>query len=151
VTSTTSPFLCPSCRRKLRPPEIYPLHCRCGHVITSGPDALFSENRGCGISGPGTELKAMLDAIGVQEKADCSCKLVRRKMDEWGVAGCQDPANLAWIVAQMQANAAKYSWFEKVQVAMSAAASPLALVIDPLDIYGSLVREAIRRADAKTR
>jgi hypothetical protein len=93
----------------------------------------------------------MLDAIGVQEKADCSCKLVRRKMDEWGVVGCQDPANLAWITSQMEANAAKYSWFEKVQVAMSAAVSPLAAVIDPLDIYGSLVREAIRRADAKTR
>jgi hypothetical protein len=93
----------------------------------------------------------MLDAIGVQEKADCNCKLVRRRMDEWGVSGCQDPANQAWIVAQMEANAARYSWLEKVQVAMSAAASPLAFVIDPLDIYGSLVREAIRRADAKTR
>jgi hypothetical protein len=116
-------------------------------VITNGPDPLFSENRGCGISGPGTELKAMLDALGVKERADCNCKLVRRNMDQWGVAGCQEPANFDWIVTQLKANAAKYSWFEKVQVAMSAAASPLALVIDPLDVYGSLVREAIRRAD----
>lgn len=99
--------------------------------------------------GPGTELENMLKSLGVNPKIGCGCASVKRKMNYWGVAGCQDPANFAWIVSQMQANAAKYSWFEKVQVAMSAAASPLAFVIDPLDIYGSLVREAIRRASNK--
>lgn len=101
--------------------------------------------------GPGTELKAMLDAIGVEEKADCSCRTVRIKMDQWGVAGCQEPANFAWIVSQMHTNAAKYSWTETLQIAMATAVSPLAFVIDPMDIYGSLAREAIRRADANSR
>jgi hypothetical protein len=100
-------------------------------------------------SGPGTELEMILKTLGVQAKIGCSCASIKNKMNQWGVSGCQDPVNLAWIVAQMEANAAKYSWLEKVQVAMSAAASPLAFVIDPLDIYGSLVNEAIRRASNK--
>jgi hypothetical protein len=148
----TTRLLCPNCRRHFRQPTVFPFYCRCGFVILAiFNTAELPEKQPILNCGPGTEMLGLTKELGIIEKPNCSCRAVAKKMDEWGVVGCQDPANLAWIIVQMQANAAKYSWLEKLQVAMSAAASPLALVIDPLDIYGSLVREAIRRADAKTR
>ncbi len=72
--------------------------------------------------------------------------MVARKMDRWGVEGCSLPENHDWIVEKIRDNATKWTWAEKLSVAMKAATSPIALAINPLDIYGSLVREAVRLA-----
>jgi hypothetical protein len=143
-------LLCPSCQRPFRQPTVFPFRCRCGHIFADGNSATLTLTKPKPTGGPGTELKKILDELGFKQKPSCPCAEVQAKMDQWGADGCQEPANLAWIIAQMEANAAKYSWLEKVQVAMSAAASPLAFVINPMDIYGSLVREAIRRAKSKS-
>lgn len=96
---------------------------------------------------PGTQMLKLTKELGVIEKPNCTCRAVAKKMDAWGTEGCSLPENHAWIVEQIRANAAKWTWAEKIGIAMRAATSDLMLVIDPLDIYGSLVKEAIRRAD----
>jgi len=150
VTSPISRFHCPRCNRLLRSPKLYPLHCPCGNVILGGPEGqpLVYERCVLGTGTPGTKLREIMRDLGVEEKPNCSCKLVARKMDAWGVEGCSLPKNHAWIVEQIRANAAKWTWAEKLGIAMRAATSELMLVIDPLDVYGSLVNEAIRRAAA---
>jgi hypothetical protein len=99
-------------------------------------------------SGPGTELQKILKLLGINPKISCGCESLKNKMNRWGVEGCQEAANFEWIISQMVANAAEYSWYEKVQAAMAAAVSTIAIRINPLDVYGSLIREAIRRSEA---
>ena len=66
-------------------------------------------------------------------------------MDELGIEGCEMQRD--WIVRQLQANAAKWSWLEVLQIAARNVASPLALAIAFRgNIYHALLDEAILRA-----
>jgi hypothetical protein len=138
-------YTCPQCNRTIQLANIRKIvFCSCGGIAhnpewAGKPVALY---------GPGDAMKEITQELGIHEKQECSCRSLRQKMNVWGVEGCRVPENHAWIVAQMQANATKYSWLETLQFAMAAVVSPLAFVIDPMDIYGSLVNEAIRRAEA---
>jgi hypothetical protein len=103
--------------------------------------------------GPGTEMFEMLKDIGVTDKPNCTCKATANQMDIWGVEGCRDPQNFQWILNQVNQNATNWSWTDYLRVAAINVLNPttwnLAWKIDPTDIHGSLIREAIRRAECK--
>lgn len=97
--------------------------------------------------GPGTELLAITSELGIVAKPNCSCKATAAKMDSWGIEGCEQ--NRDWIVQQMEANAAKWSWLEKLQIAATNAVNPLALSLAFRgNVYHALLDEAIQRAKA---
>ena len=97
-------------------------------------------------SGPGTELKALLASLGLTPASGCDCNARAAQMNAWGVAGCRE--RRAEIVAWLREQATKASW------SLAAVAAWKALkgfrrwfrVRDPL---GSIVDEAIRRAEGK--
>jgi hypothetical protein len=97
--------------------------------------------------GPGTELKKILDACGVPEKADCTCNATRLEMDILGVEGCRQERDR--LVATITENAGKWEWAEKVRIAANLATGKewkLAWKIDLNDPYGSLFDIAVQRA-----
>lgn len=95
--------------------------------------------------GPGTELKALLASVGIHPGPTCPCHDMARKMDEWGVTGCRE--HRGEIVMHIQGQMGNRSWREKLSAAAKATASGLAFRLSPTDIPGSLVDEAIRRAE----
>lgn len=100
-------------------------------------------------SGPGTELHAMLENIGIRPSAHCPCRKMARKMDRWGVEGCRQ--NRQEIIDHIQQQMDARGWADKLAAASRAAVSGLAFRLNPLDIPGSLVDEAIRRAEVTSR
>lgn len=99
--------------------------------------------------GPGTELLAITSELGIASKPNCSCKATAAKMDAWGIDGCEQ--NREWIVQQIEANAAKWSWLEKLQIAATNAVNPLALSLAFRgNVYHALLDEAIQRFRQKT-
>lgn len=96
--------------------------------------------------GPGTELKNMLDSIGVIEKPACDCTGKRNQMDRWGVDGCR--ANLPLILQWMREGSTRWGWAEKLAAAANAVATGLAFQINWLDPYPDFIQEAILRAEA---
>lgn len=105
-------------------------------------------------AGPGAEIQYLLSQFGITEKTSCSCKGVKAKMDRWGIDGCEQPQNRQWIIEQLQANAAKYSWGETLSAAAGVVANPrqwlTAMRLNPLSMAESLLDEALRRAKAKS-
>lgn len=97
--------------------------------------------------GPGTELVAMLASVGI-EPDSCKCKARARAMNAWGVEGCNRKRAeiVAWLTAEREAR----GWREKLKAAGWAVLTGLVVRVNPLDQLGSLVDEAIRRAEAKT-
>lgn len=125
------------------------MHCVCGHVFADGEHSEFRPlpTAYSGV-GPGTEMIGIMQELGIQAKLGCSCLATAKKMDKLGVNGCE--LNRDWIVSQLEANAAKWSWLETLQIAASNALNPLALAIAFRgNIYHALLDEAIARAKAK--
>lgn len=56
------------------------------------------------MTGPGTQLKQLLAAIGIVSTPSCSCNKMAKEMDEWGCDLCAQ--NTTIIVAWMKAQAA---------------------------------------------
>jgi hypothetical protein len=98
-------------------------------------------------AGPGTELRALLAGLGQDGRGGCSCAARVRRMDEWGVAGCK--ANRAEIVGWLREERARVGWWQKARAAVLGVAGGAMAWLDPRDPLGSLVDEAIRRAEAK--
>lgn len=93
--------------------------------------------------GVGEHLAVMLREIGA---VSCRpCWELSRKMDAWGPEGCR--VNRAKIVAEIAKNAAAWSLMERLGLGARAATKTIAWKLNPLDPYGSLVDEAIRRSD----
>lgn len=95
--------------------------------------------------GPGTELKALLKSLGIEATEGCSCNKRMRLMDEWGVQGCRD--RRAEIVAWLQEERDKRGWGAVLSAAVLGVSQGLWL--NPFDLLGSLVDEAIKRAEKK--
>jgi hypothetical protein len=95
--------------------------------------------------GPGSQLWRLLSSLGIEHKTTCDCLNLAEQMNVWGPAGCQEhrPA----IVAKMRVNARQYGWASVATAAAKAASSSLVWRLDLLDVYGSLVDEAIRLAE----
>ncbi len=99
--------------------------------------------------GPGTELSELVKGYGIGIDATCGCYAYARQMDRWGVAGCR--GRRAEIVRYFGAKVKGASWREKLRAVVRAAGDALAggFVPDPADVPGSLVDEAVRRAEVK--
>jgi uncharacterized protein CbrC (UPF0167 family) len=95
---------------------------------------------------PGTELKVILAELGIADAVGCGCASRVAEMDARGPVWCQE--HRAEIVGWLKEAAASRGWVEKARAAARAVLG-LAFRPDPRDVYGSLVDEAVRRAEAK--
>lgn len=96
--------------------------------------------------GPGTELKKIIEQLGVSEFRDCGCLAMVRKMNKWGIDGCRE--HRQEIIDKLKANAKEYGWWCTVTAGCRAVKTGMALELDPRDRFGSLVDLAIRRSEA---
>lgn len=97
--------------------------------------------------GPGTKMKEILSSLGINPSPTCDCGPVAAHMDALGVVGCR--SYLPQIVQKVTDNAQKWGWVSFASAAFKAVTTGLALRINPVDPYGSLVRVAIEDADAE--
>lgn len=93
--------------------------------------------------GPGTELKKMTAELGA--KYCSSCEGTAHWMDTLGVEGCR--RERAAIVERINANRKKLPWVDQLELAAKAVTHVFEWQLSPLDPIGSLVDEAIRRAE----
>lgn len=97
-------------------------------------------------AGVGSQLWRLLESVGIQHAADCDCLAWAERMNAWGPAGCRQQR--VAIAAHMRDSARSYGWGDLAQAAAKAVTTGLVLRLNPLDIYGSLLDEAIRLAEA---
>jgi hypothetical protein len=95
--------------------------------------------------GPGTELKHILESLGIEPGPTCDCRARADQMDAWGVAGCL--TNRDQIIQWMRDGQSRWGWRDKLAAAAKAVQIGLAFKLNPLDPFPSLIDEAIRRAD----
>lgn len=132
-------LICDSCSRSLR--------------TAAAPDAVFrrcGDARSCppvNRQRPGDELKSLLESLDIYDDSGCGCDAMRRNMNSWRVAGCRERREQ--IVDYLASKAAERGWGTKIWAAVRAVAAG-ATWLNPLDVYGSLTDEAIRRAESAT-
>lgn len=97
--------------------------------------------------GPGTELKVLLDSIGVKPAPTCDCNLRAMQMDVWGVEMCL--VNLEKIIAWLEEGKERWAWVDAIAAASRAVASGLAFKINWTKPIPSLVKLAIELAERK--
>lgn len=105
--------------------------------------------------GPGTELKALLASWGLTSKDfdGCGCDDAAREMDRLGSVGVREAK--AKFIAMLAENAKRLNWKGKLSIASKLGAQWVTDAVaqrpwfNPLDPYGSLIDEAVRRAEAK--
>jgi len=96
-------------------------------------------------SGVGSQLWRLLTELGIEHKPSCSCLDWAERMNAWGPKGCR--LARPEIVRHMKDSAKNYGWSDVGKAVAKAIASGLALRLSVLDPYGSLLDEAIRRAN----
>jgi hypothetical protein len=95
--------------------------------------------------GPGTELKAILTALGFTIggcKSECSKRA--DQMNAWGVEGCREHRET--IIGWLKESADKLGWKEKLLALTAVATGAACFVPSIMDPIGSIVDESIRRA-----
>ena len=95
----------------------------------------------------GSQLWRLLSSLKIHHTPTCDCLTLAERMNALGPVGCR--RERADLVAQMRTNASAYGWGAVAIAAGRAVVTGLVLHINPLDPYGSLLDEAIRRADEK--
>lgn len=95
--------------------------------------------------GPGTELKKMNSELGINPAENCSCNRLAAEMDWLGVEGCRRQRMM--IIQGLKENSVKYKWTDLMMAGIRSATCSFVTKINPLDIFGSMVDEAIRRAE----
>jgi hypothetical protein len=95
--------------------------------------------------GPGTELKKILESVGIVATAACDCNAKAAQMDLWGVEGCKSHKDE--IVDWVREGKDRWGWGSFVTAAAKSVTNGLALRINPLKPFESLIDEAIRRAE----
>ena len=96
--------------------------------------------------GVGSQIWRLLASLGVKHTATCHCLTLAERMNALGPDGCrQERPNL---VAKMRANAKQYGWGTVATAATRAVLTGLAWRLDLTDLYGSILDEGIRRAEA---
>jgi hypothetical protein len=98
-------------------------------------------------NGVGSHLWRLLESLGVRHSDECDCLAWAERMNAWGPAGCRQQR--AAIVAHMRDSARNYGWGDLAKAAAKALMTGLAWQLNPLDLYGSLLDEAIRRAESE--
>jgi hypothetical protein len=94
--------------------------------------------------GVGTEVKALLSAAGLTASGGCGCEARAELADYNGLAWCR--ANVPVIAGWLRGAAAKQGWAAKLAAGLALVREGWFELADP---FGSVVREAIRRAAAK--
>lgn len=94
-------------------------------------------------NGPGTELRKLLKEVGVK-KACGTCWEWEYQMNSWG-SSCAE--HRAEIVARLKEAASESSWSTVFTAASGLITKPWFAVLDP---FGSIVDQAIERAEANT-
>lgn len=94
----------------------------------------------------GLQLTLLLKEIGIKHKRGCGCRKLARWMDVLGVEGCRKDRDL--LAKQLRDKALEhYGLAEWTRAIAAAVTSGLALRMNPLDPFGSLIDEAIERAE----
>ena len=88
----------------------------------------------------------MLAELGIDPGPSCPCRRRMRQMDEWGVDGCRE--HREEIVGWLREGQERYGWGARITAGWRTVVSGLAWRINPGDPLGSLVDEAVRRAEA---
>ena len=91
-------------------------------------------------------MHAMLAELGIDPGPSCPCRRRMRQMDEWGVEGCRE--HREEIIGWLREGQERYGWGARITAGWRAVVSGLAWRINPGDPLGSLVDEAVRRAEA---
>lgn len=94
--------------------------------------------------GVGSHLWRLLESLGIEHTTSCSCLPWAERLNAWGPKGCA--LARSEIVAHMKSSAKNYGWGDVAAAAIAALQSGLAWKLNPLDLYGSLLDEAIRLA-----
>jgi hypothetical protein len=94
--------------------------------------------------GAGTALHLLLAEHGVVPGDSCKCKEHAHRMDSMGLRWCRD--NRQVLAQLLEVSGQAFGWSVFLKVAANAMKSGLVFRLNPLDVYGSLVGEAIRRA-----
>src|SRR5687768_9751950 len=81
--------------------------------------------------GPGSELKAIFETLGITPDGSCGCEVMMRRMNRYGVAGCRQHRER--ILKFLRETAAKKGWATKLAAAGNAVWSGLAFRVNPLD------------------
>jgi hypothetical protein len=97
-------------------------------------------------AGPGTELKKLIEQLGLVERKGCKCRKMARKMNRWGTAGCRE--HKAEIVAHLNEAYHNLTWTDVAAFALRAAAAGLAFKMATVGPAEWLVSEAIRRSES---
>jgi hypothetical protein len=99
-------------------------------------------------TGPGSQLWNMLaDDFGIDHKPNCPCLSTAERMNSLGPEGCKE--NRRELIRAIKEGKALYSWRETVFAAIKGTASGAIIsYINPFDPLGSLIDEAVRRAEA---
>lgn len=92
--------------------------------------------------GPGSELKKILNQLGIHPSPDCSCNSRAAQMDIWGVEGCEKDDNFKTIVGWLKEG----TWKGLTTAAFMSFATGIAFEINILHPYESLVRLCLKRA-----
>lgn len=90
----------------------------------------------------GTNLKLLINSLGLSESRICDCAVLRSEMDRLGVDGCLQ--NRERLIAGIRASAGKLSWRVKFKAAVPALRTGLAFRVNPFDPVPGLFDEAIR-------
>lgn len=120
---------------------------RC-NVTGEWPSGHVKAKRMCrqrGPTGPGTCLARLLKEIGVEMTGDCQCFRRASAMDANGIAWCRE--NKTIIVGWLKEAASESNWST-----VFAAGGKLLFSgwWSPLDPFGSIVAESLRRAESST-
>jgi hypothetical protein len=113
--------------------------------------APYPANRSKGV---GDRMKEMTEELRLKMKEGCSCKALRNEMNRLGPKGCR--RDRTRLVKALKKNAERYNWRDTLKAAVSAAGNAVSSAVhmrriwipNPLDPYGSLLDEAIRRTEA---
>lgn len=96
-------------------------------------------------SGPGTEMIALTEELGIESKPGCTCKSTAMTMDRLGVEGCRNRINE--LTLTVEANWESWGWKDKLRAVTKAAWKAAGLGVKPTDPVRSLLELAIERAD----
>ena len=137
MDSSDLTWTCSKCNRSY-PNEGKTIRCIC-RAGGSHSTPVISE-----FKGPGDFLKEVLDEFDLTERLGCSCNSLRLKMNKWGIEGCE--TNRKSILNQLRINGRRYSWSEKIKVALKILRTPLIVSLSMTgDVYTTLLDEALRR------
>jgi hypothetical protein len=90
----------------------------------------------------GTKLKEILGEIGIKEEGGCGCGDRKNQMNDWDLQTCRENRNE--IIGWLKKAASEKTWGKKLKAGTKLISQPW---FNPIDPYGSIVDEAIRRAE----